>query len=527
MNTRTFFVCPAPPCPNGKLHLGHIGGVYLLTDLFVRFQRMRGHRAYHVTGADEHGTYTVVKARKLGRPIDEVAQLHIDEITDCLRAMHIEPDVFIRTTDATHKQNSLKIFRELEAAGYIDVRNGHQLYCENCDEFVADSLAVGLCPACDASTDSNLCENCGLAQQHSKLRTPVHTSCGKPLSLRPIEQAVFDIPRMAAMLDDAIKGSEWDQTIQRKARAWLRDELRPLPMSRIFDRGVTLEAPAKIAGQTLMTWFEGLWCFETGIRLQCARDEVNYDTVMRDPDTRLLFFMGQDNRFYYTIGVAGSLLARGYPLPANHSIQDFYKLEGQKFSTSRDHALWADEVSRQVDPSVLRYALARIAKPFGTNNNDFQIGELIRSASHILAWESALRRDSLHSANVDGSGLTPAHDDIVQRYITAMAQVRFWNALDLIDEYFVATGFGTSPETWRPVHVSVFLSMLHPVMPVLAERYGNVFFGENWTPALGANATLSATPPRATAEFPPFGMPIADSFIRQYQSRFQRAVDAA
>ncbi|WP_208524358.1 class I tRNA ligase family protein [Paraburkholderia tuberum] len=124
MTTRTFFVCPAPPCPNGKLHLGHIGGVYLLTDLFVRFQRMRGHRAYHVTGADEHGTYTVVKARKLGRPIDEVAQLHIDEIMDCLRAMHIEPDVFIGTTDATHKQNSLKIFRELEAAGYIDVRDG-------------------------------------------------------------------------------------------------------------------------------------------------------------------------------------------------------------------------------------------------------------------------------------------------------------------------------------------------------------------------------------------------------------------
>ncbi|WCM23162.1 class I tRNA ligase family protein [Paraburkholderia bryophila] len=527
MTTRTFFVCPAPPCPNGKLHLGHIGGVYLLTDLFVRFQRMRGHRAYQVTGADEHGTYTLVKARKLGRPVDEVAQLHIDEIKGCLQAMHIEPDIFVRTTDATHKQNSLKIFRELEAAGYIDVRDGYQLHCETCNEFVADSLAVGHCPACDAPTDSNLCENCGLAQQHSKLRAPRHTSCGKPLALRPIRQAFFDIPRMADRLEDAIGRSEWGETIRRKECAWLRDEAHALPMSRIFERGVMLETPAEVAGQTLMTWFEGLWCFDTGIRLQCARDEVDYDTVMRDTDTRLLFFMGQDNRFYYTIGVTGSLLARGYPLPANHSIQDFYNLEGEKFSTSRNHALWADEVSQQVDPSVLRYALARIAKPFGNNNNDFQIDGLIQSASHILGWENAIRRDSLHPTNVDARGLTPALDDIVQRYVAAMDQVRFWDALELIDEYFVAARFGTSPEAWRPAQVSVFLSLLHPVMPVLAARYGGAFFGENWIPALEANATLLAASPRAAVDFPPFGVPIADSFIRQYQSRFQRAVDVA
>ena len=99
---RTYFVCPAPPCPNGKLHLGHIAGVYLLADIFVRFQRMAGRTAYLVTGADEHGSYTLVKARKLGRPVEEVATMHTEEILNCLNVMGIEVDAFVSTSSKDH-----------------------------------------------------------------------------------------------------------------------------------------------------------------------------------------------------------------------------------------------------------------------------------------------------------------------------------------------------------------------------------------------------------------------------------------
>ncbi len=116
--------------------------------------------------------------------------------------------------------------------------------------------------------------------------------------------------------------------------------------------------------------------------------------------------MGQDNRFYYTLGVAGALLARGYPIPKNCSVQDFYKLEGEKFSTSRDHALWADEVAREVGPNVLRYALARVAKPFGTDANDFDLDGLISAASRIRVWEDALRRYAENARTVESTELS-------------------------------------------------------------------------------------------------------------------------
>lgn len=518
---RTYFVCPAPPCPNGKLHLGHIGGVYLLTDVFVRFQRMAGHRAYHITGADEHGTYTLVKARKLGRPVDEVAQMHIDEILQCMRALQITPDVFVRTSSAAHKNNALAIFRQLQDAGYVEVRDGVQLYCTHCDEFVADSLAAGNCPACGASTDSNLCENCGLAVQHATLQNARHTTCGNALTLRPIRQAVLNVPKLAQALDEAIAQSTWPEVIREKERGWLAGDAHALPMSRHFSRGVVLDQPEAVAGQTLLTWFEGLWCYDTGIREQCARDGLDAETVLHDPDTRLLFFMGQDNRFYYTVGVSGALLARGYPIPDNHSIQDFYKLEGEKFSTSRNHALWADEVARELEPSVLRYALARVAKPFGGNDNDFQIDGLIAAATHLRTWEDALRRYAEGARTPDASDLSPALRDITQRYARAIEDVRFWDALDAIDAYFEASELARERTgAWKPEVVSVFLSLLYPVVPALAIRYGQHFFGAAWRPSLEASTVRPALP-EATVDFPYFSTPVPDSFIAAYNERFR------
>ncbi|MGY8678591.1 class I tRNA ligase family protein [Bradyrhizobium sp. UFLA05-153] len=517
---RTYFVCPAPPCPNGKLHLGHVGGVYLLADIFVRFQRLAGHRAHYITGADEHGTYTLVKARKLGQPVGDVAQKHIDEILQCLRAMHITPDVFVRTSSDIHKKNALAIFRELQEAGYVEVRKGVQLYCEHCDEFVADSLAVGNCPACGSATDSNLCENCGLAIRHDALSNARHTTCGHNLVLRPIEQAVFDTPRLAKALDTAIAESAWPEVIRDKARAWLSSDMHGLPMSRHFSHGVELLEPEPLFGQTLLTWFEGLWCFDTGIREQCANDFLEPETTLRDPSTRLVFFMGQDNRFYYTVGVTGALLARGYPIPTNHSVQDFYKLEGEKFSTSRNHALWADEVAREIDPNVLRYALARIARPFGRDENEFDVDQLIRAASHLRDWEKALRQHANNARTLDSRRLRSRLQILAQRYADAIEELRFWDALDVVDSYFEVADFARDDSgMWNPAQISLFLSLLYPMVPELATRYGRHFFGAAWQPSFGKPAAKAGLPPKV--DFPRVSTAIPANFIAAYNERFR------
>ncbi|KAA3441911.1 hypothetical protein C7I87_33310 [Mesorhizobium sp. SARCC-RB16n] len=515
---RTYFVCPAPPCPNGKLHLGHVGGVYLLADIFVRFQRMAGHRAYYITGSDEHGTYTLVKARKLGQPVSELAQKHIHEILQCLRAVQITPDVFVRTSSEIHKENALAIFRELQEAGYIDVRKGVQLYCEHCDELVADSLAAGRCPACSAATDSNLCENCGLAVQHDTICNARHTTCGGKLVLRPITQAVFDIPRLAPALDKAIGQSAWPEVIRDKARAWLACDVHDLPMTRHFSHGVELKQPEPLIGHTLLTWFEGLWCFDTGIREQCAYNNLDADAALHDPNTQLLFFMGQDNRFYYTIGVTGALLARGYPIPKNHSVQDFFKLEGEKFSTSRDHALWTDEVAREVGPSVLRYALARVAKPFESDENDFDVDKLIMAASRLRVWEDALRHYAQNAHTVDSNGLCPTLRSLAQRYADAVEALRFWDALDIIDTCFEVADLARG--IWNAAQVSFFLSLLYPVVPELAIRYGQHFFGATWQPSLKTLAATAALP-IVEMDFPYFSAPVPAGFIAGYNKRFR------
>ncbi|WFU23221.1 class I tRNA ligase family protein [Bradyrhizobium sp. CB1717] len=517
---RTYFVCPAPPCPNGKLHLGHIGGVYLLADIFVRFQRMAGHRAYYITGSDEHGTHTLEAARRLGRSFGEVAEQYVQQILECLRAVQITPDVFVRTSSAIHKENALAIFSELQVAGYVGVRPGVQLYCEHCSELVADSLATGRCPACSSPCDSNLCENCGLALQHDTIREARHASCGRDLVLRPIAQAMFDMPRLAGQLDEAIGESAWSEPIRSKARAWLRREVGGLPMTRHFKHGVEIKEPDSLAGQTLLTWFEGLWCFDTGIRELCARSGLDANATLHDENSELLFFMGQDNRFYYTLGVAGAQLARGYPIPKNNSVQDFYKLEGEKFSTSRDHALWADEVARAVGPNVLRYALARVAKPFGTDANHFDLDVLMSAASRIRVWEDALRRYAESAGTAESTELSPKCRRFADDYAAAVTALRFWDALDIIDRYFELVAFENAENgTWNSVQISLFLSLLYPVIPELAMGYGRNYFGEAWAPSLERSAV--AAQPKASVDLPRFGAPIPASFALSTKKRFR------
>jgi methionyl-tRNA synthetase len=520
---QTYFVCPAPPCPNGKLHLGHIGGVYLLADIFVRYQRMRGNAAYYVTGADEHGTYTLVKAGQLGKPVDEVSAMYSGQILDCLVAMGIEVDEFVKTSDQDHKQHSLSVFNDLLEAGLIAIEDGQQLYCESCQEFAADSLARGFCPECGEPTDSNLCEGCGHAIQHATLKQARHAPCNKPLALRPIRQAHLKLDAIAADLIPAIEASGWSRVIKDKEIRWLKEELRNLAMSRNFTRGVVLEKPAEVAGQTLLTWFEGLWCFDTGIKRICERNKVGYAETMRSPDSKIVFFMGQDNRFYYTIGVTASLLARGYAIPHNQAIQDFSKLEGEKFSTSRNHALWADEVARDVDQSVLRYYLAGIAKPFGTDNNDFQVDGLIQAALRVREYETALRKHvgSVGSYAVDR--LLPALADAVECYKVAMESTALWDALQAIDSFFAHARFADSAASQLDAgEISLFLSMLHPFMPALAKSYGTCFFGPQWRPALQIKAgSASVQPPPAKVDFPLFGTPIQETFVAAYNDRFK------
>ncbi|WP_309143237.1 class I tRNA ligase family protein [Bradyrhizobium cajani] len=215
-----------------------------------------------------------------------------------------------------------------------------------------------------------------------------------------------------------------------------------------------------------------------------------------------------------------SFLSYGYPIPKNNSVQDFYKLEGEKLSTSRDHALWADEVARAVGPNVLRYALARVAKPFGTDANHFDLDVLMSAASRIRVWEDALRRYAESAGTAESTELSPKCRRFADDYAAAVTALRFWDALDIIDRYFELVGFANAENgTWNSVQISLFLSLIYPVITELAMGYGRHYIGEAWAPSLERSAV--AAQPKASVDLPRFGAPIPASFALEYKKRFR------
>ncbi|WP_283806321.1 class I tRNA ligase family protein [Bradyrhizobium sp. DOA1] len=196
-------------------------------------------------------------------------------------------------------------------------------------------------------------------------------------------------------------------------------------------------------------------------------------------------------------------------------------MEGEKFSTSRDHALWADEVAREVDPNVLRYALARIARPFGRDENEFDVDGLVTAASRLRVWEDALRQCANNARTLDSRRLRSRLRILTQRYADAIEELRFWDALDIVDRYFEVADFARDDSgLWNAMEISLFLSLLYPVVPELSIRYGRHFFGAAWPPSFDKLAAKAGLPPKI--DFPCLSAAVPTHFIATYNERFRK-----
>jgi len=470
----TYFVCPAPPCSNGQLHLGHLGGVYLLADIYARHLRGRGHVVHYVTGADEHGSYTLVKALSLGRPVQEVSETYCRQIERCLEVADIQCDQFIRTSSQEHQAVALKVYAQLVRSGAVVSEQGAQLYCERCNEFVADSLAMGQCHECGSNTDSSLCEECGEPIQHRRLEGAKHRTCGSVVAARPIIQAHLQLNVLAPALARAIEQSPWPAGLKARELGWLAGRLRNLPMTRRFDRGVIVREPAEVSGQSLMTWFEGLWCFLTGVQRTAPAGQADVGRHLRESEAKVVFFMGQDNRFYYTVGVSAVMQALGAPIPHNMSIQSFYLLDGQKFSTSRNHAVWTDDAVTEFGADAVRFYLASIAAPFPNATNNVTREDMVKDAQWLQAVKKQLlNRERMGAAVVRDEGAVRALSD----YGAAVTGLRFWDAVRIVREL----GERVTTDARLSSHlVAAWLTMLRDVAPRMASECGRHLFGASW-----------------------------------------------
>ncbi len=376
MSDRPLLVTSALPYANGPLHLGHLAGAYLPADLFVRYQRLAGRDVVWVCGSDEHGAAIAIRARQEGTTPQAIVDRYHEELKAAFEGFGIAFDVYGRTSSDTHRRTSQDLFRAIEAGGGFTRKTTTQLYDPEAGLFLADRFVKGTCPVCgwpDAYGDQ--CENCGSSLSPDDLIEPRSTLSGAAPERRETTHWYLPLGDMQPALEEWIATRrDWKPNVLGQVRSWFQDGLSDRAMTRDLDWGVPVppEVEGETEGKVLYVWFDAPigylsvtkeWAETTGDAERWRR----YWQVHEDgTQPELVHFIGKDNIVFHCLIFPAVLMAtnRAQPelpqfvLPENVPANEFLNLEGQKLSTSRGWAVWAQEALEAFPADLLRYALA-------------------------------------------------------------------------------------------------------------------------------------------------------------------------
>lgn len=389
---RPQFVFSTPPTPNGDLHLGHLSGPYLGADVYVRYQRLIGNRAWHLTGSDDFQSYVAAVAARDHTTPAEVAAHYSAEIAAILTAMDIEVDQFYVTSVAEGYPEGLqRFFTRLVDSGYVTPKATPALVDSATGEYLYEVNVAGICPGCAHPTSGNICEECGepnlvadLADPTSNISdtTPKHAEVERyTLPLHEFADAVADHHRLGRV---PVRLRELAQ------RVFARDTL-DLPVSHPSDWGVR-PCGDDLDGQVIWVWPEMSYGFLHGIKRLGADLGESWSPEVPSPDWKIVHFFGYDNSFYHSIlyPVLYRLAFPEWNPDIDYHVNEFYLLQGQKFSTSRRHAIWGKEILTPDTVDAVRYYLSR-TRPEG-ERTDFRRAEFDRARADTLVgqWEEWL-----------------------------------------------------------------------------------------------------------------------------------------
>ena len=368
---RTLVTC-ALPYANGPVHIGHLAGVYVPADIYVRYLRMRGREVLYVCGSDEHGVPITIKARQQGCTPQDIVDRYHGIIKDSFEGLGIHFDIYGRTSSEVHAKNASGFFRKLYDDGKFITKESEQYYDPEAKTFLADRYIVGTCPKCgNEGAYGDQCEKCGstlspeeLINPHSKLSgaTPVKKKTTHwYLPLQDYEQWLREW-----ILDGH---QEWRSNVYGQVKSWLDGGLQPRAVTRDLDWGVPVPVEGA-EGKVLYVWFDAPIGYISNTQ-ELLPD--SWEKWWKSPDTRLVHFIGKDNIVFHCIVFPAMLKAYGdgYILPDNVPANEFLNLEGDKISTSRGWAVWAHEYLQDFPgkEDVLRYVLTANAPE--TKDNDF------------------------------------------------------------------------------------------------------------------------------------------------------------
>lgn len=386
-NFRRTLVTTALPYANGPVHIGHLAGVYVPADIYVRFLRLKGEDVKMIGGSDEHGVPITIRARKEGVTPQDVVDRYHKLIKDSFQELGISFDVYSRTTSETHRATASEFFRHIYNKGGFVVRKSKQLYDEGAGRFVADRYVVGECPVCHAQgAYGDQCEKCGSSLSPTDLINPRCAETGNVPVLRETEHWYLPLEDYQQALEKWILEGhkEWRTNVYGQCKSWLDLGLQPRAVTRDLDWGIPVPVEGA-EGKVLYVWFDAPIGYISNTR-EILPD--SWEKWWKDPETRIINFIGKDNIVFHCIIFPAMLMAYGdgFQLPDNVPANEFLNLEGNKISTSRNWAVWLHEYLHDFPgkQDVLRYVLTANAPE--TRDNDFTWSDFqARNNSELVA----------------------------------------------------------------------------------------------------------------------------------------------
>lgn len=380
MNKKAFkryTVTSALPYANGPLHIGHLAGCYIPSDIYVRYLRSQEKDVAYVCGSDEHGVAITIKAKKEGVSPQEIVDRYHQLMSDSFREFGISFDHYSRTTAAIHHETASELFMDLYNKGEFIEQITEQYYDEEAGQFLADRYIEGTCPKCGyENAYGDQCEKCGTSLSPTDLINPKSKLSGNTPVLKNTKHWFLDLGRYTEFLKHWIleeHKEDWKNNVLGQCRSWLEagDGLQPRSMTRDMEWGIPV--PLKEAeGKVLYVWFDAPIGYISSTKEWALEKGVDWEPYWKDKDTKLVHFIGKDNIVFHCITFPAILKVHGgFVLPDNVPANEFLNLEGEKISTSRNWAVWLHEYLEEFPgkQDVLRYVLTANAPE--TKDNDF------------------------------------------------------------------------------------------------------------------------------------------------------------
>ena len=417
-------ITSALPYANGPVHIGHLAGVYVPADIYARYLRLKGEEVMFVGGSDEHGVPITIKAREEGVSPQDIVDRYHKIIKESFEELGISFDVYGRTTSKTHHKTASDFFRKLYDKGEFIEKVSEQLYDEEAGEFLADRYVVGTCPHCGKDgAYGDQCEACGSSLSPSELINPKSRLSGSTPVLKETSHWYLPLDKWEPKLREWIleNHKEWRPNVYGQCKSWLDMGLLPRAVSRDLKWGIPVPVEGA-EGKVLYVWFDA----PIGYISNTIDATPDWEKWWKDPESRMIHFIGKDNIVFHCIVFPSMLMAHGeYNLPDNVPANEFLNLEDDKISTSRNWAVWLHEYLRELPgkQDVLRYVLTANAPETKDNNftwKDFQArnnNELVAILGNFINRATVL----IHKYY---GGMVPAAGEILDSDKAMMEETR-------------------------------------------------------------------------------------------------------